>query len=278
MVMLFSMNTVPLPAAPKRLAAYLKPPLKWAGGKRWLAPHLRALWHYHRGRRFVELFCGGLAVSLELRPRVALLNDVNIHLINFYSWLQKGLVLRLSMKNDRELYYRYRIRFNQLIATGQTHIQEAAKLFYYLNRTGYNGLCRFSRNGRFNTPYGRYSAITYTTDFTAYRPVLARWSLRSGDFAQLAVQPDDFMYADPPYDVSFAQYAQGGFTWADQERLALWLARHPGPVVASNHATARIVRLYTLLGFRIIYLNAPRHISCTGDRTPAQEIVAYKRV
>ena len=38
----------------------VKPPLKWAGGKRWLVPHLRALWRGYTRRRLVEPFCGGL--------------------------------------------------------------------------------------------------------------------------------------------------------------------------------------------------------------------------
>ena len=40
----------------------LRPPLKWAGGKRWLVPHLRSLWEPYRDRRLVEPLCGGLAV------------------------------------------------------------------------------------------------------------------------------------------------------------------------------------------------------------------------
>ena len=49
--------------------------------------------------------------------------------------------------------------------------QEAAELFYYLNRMGYNGLCCFNRTGLFNMPYGRHPTIHYTTDFLAYRGV-----------------------------------------------------------------------------------------------------------
>jgi DNA adenine methylase len=68
-----------------------RPPLKWAGGKRWQVPHLRPMWEPHSRRRLVEPFCGGLAVTLGLLPERALLNDANPHLINFYRWLQQGL-------------------------------------------------------------------------------------------------------------------------------------------------------------------------------------------
>jgi DNA adenine methylase len=92
----------------------------------------------------------------------------------------------------------------------------------------------------------------------------------------LAIEPDDFVYADPPYDVEFTTYSPGGFTWDDQQRTAECLARHPGPVVLSNQATRRIVKLYKKLGFEVRYLDGPRRISCTGDRTAAKEVLAVK--
>jgi DNA adenine methylase len=64
-------------------ATHPKPPLKWAGGKRWLVPHLRPLWEPFADRRLVEPFCGGLAVALGLMPERALLNDRNPHLESF---------------------------------------------------------------------------------------------------------------------------------------------------------------------------------------------------
>lgn len=256
----------------------LKPPLKWAGGKRWLVPHLEPLWTQHQHRRLVEPFCGGLAVTLGLLPEQALLNDANTHLVNFYRWLRRGLVISLEMRNDKALYYTYRKRFNRLISTGQENSREAAELFYYLNRTGYNGLCRFNRSGGFNVPFGRYKRINYTTDFTPYRDVLAEWEFTADDFENVALDPQDFVYADPPYDVEFTQYAKDDFDWEDQVRLAKWLAQHPGPMVLSNQATKRIVSLYEQLGFELKFLDAPRRISCNGDRTPAREVLATKGV
>ncbi len=84
---------------------------------------------------------------------------------------------------------------------------EAAALFYYLNRTGYNGLCRFNRRGRFNVPFGQYARITYMRDFSGYRDRLARWTFTSGDVEAVPLEQGDFIYADPPYDVEFTQYS-----------------------------------------------------------------------
>jgi DNA adenine methylase len=256
----------------------LRPPLKWAGGKRWLVPHLLPLWQPHAHRRLIEPFCGGLAVSLGLSPSRALLNDLNPHLINFYRWLQRGLRTTLPLANRRRLFDEHRQRFNHLIVEGASDTAEAAALFYYLNRTGFNGLCRFNSSGQFNVPFGSYERIDYQRDFALYREPFRRWEFASQDFAALPVGADDFIYADPPYDVPFTQYSKEAFTWDDQVRLAEWLATHPGPVVLSNQATPRIVRLYRAHGFSLRFLNAPRRISCNGDRTPAREVLALKNI
>lgn len=240
--------------------------------------YLRPLWHAHAHRRLVEPFCGGLAVTLGLMPARALVNDISPHVINFYRWMQRRLRIDLPMRNSRTVYGRYRARFNELLASGRSESQEAASLFYYLNRTGYNGLCRFNQDGAFNVPFGRYARINYVTDFTAYRDAFRRWTFTNLDCEDVPLGPGDFVYADPPYDVEFTAYAREGFTWDDQVRTAEWLARHRGPVVLSNQATRRIVTLYQRLGFRLRFLKAPRMISCNGDRTPAREVLATKNI
>ncbi len=213
---------------------------------------------------------------MGLRPRKALLNDVNPHVINFYRQLQRGLRTRISMRNERDLYYQHRDDFNRLISGNGTSTKKAAELFYFLNRTGYNGLCRFNSSGRFNVPFGRFSKINYTRNFQNYAERLKSWTFVSGDFATLKLRDGDFLYADPPYDVQFVRYAQDGFDWNEQVRLAQWLTAYTGPVIASNQATARVLELYGDLGFEVKVLQAPRRISCNGDRAPAQEMLACK--
>ncbi len=254
------------------------PPLKWAGGKRWQVPHVRVLWEAHRGRRLVEPFCGGLAVALGLMPDEALLNDINPHVINFYRWLSRGLQVGIPLENEAEAYYAHRARFNALLAEGRGRSRECAELFYYLNRTGYNGLCRFNRRGSFNVPFGRYRAIPYVRDFAPFRRVFARWRFTGSDIERIPFRKDDFVYADPPYDVPFRAYSKGGFSWDDQVRTAARLARHPGPVILVNQATPRILALYEELGYDVRLLRAPRRISCTGDRTPAEEVFATRNI
>ena len=258
---------------PKNL---LKPLLKWAGGKRWLLPRLSELWQSNPECRLVEPFMGSLSVALGLQPTRALLNDANIHLANLYYQLRQGLLVTIEMKNDREFYYEMRARFNQLTSTGKSQTSEAAQIFYYLNRTAFNGLCRFNNSGGFNVPFGRYKTINYLTDLTVYQIPLQSWEITCGDFEQLELEPDDFIYADPPYDVQFTKYSQDDFRWEDQLRLTQWLSQHPGKVVLSNQATDRIVDLYKDYGFTIDIVDAPRRISCNGDRRPAKEVIACR--
>jgi len=260
----------------------LSPLIKWLGGKRWLVPVMRELYSPHRGRRLVEPFVGGAAVSLGLRPKEALLNDVNKHLINLYLWIKKGLKPDPSIVpfvNSSEVYYRNRDRFNQLISSGRWDAMEAALLFYYLNKTCYNGLSRFNSKGLFNAPYGRHKNINYAEDFSPYREAFSSWTISLGDFRSLDLNPDDFVYADPPYPRTFTKYAGTDFSWQDHVELAHWLSSHPGPVVVSNAALPEVEELYRGLGFNITFVSAPRNVSAdTSGRGKVLEILAFRGI
>ena len=60
--------------------------------------------------------------------------------------------------------------------------------------------------------------------------------------------------------------------------LVQWLSKHKGPVILSNQATKRIKDEYTRLGFALKEFEAPRKISCTGDRRPAVEVLAIRNL
>lgn len=253
-------------------------PLKWVGSKKWLAPRLRDLYAPHRGRRLVEPFVGGMNVALALCPADALLCDVNPHLINFYRRLRDPRPLEIEMRSDERLYYAYRDCFNQLARTGAAETATAAELFYYLNKTGFNGVCRFNASGEFNVPFGKRRSVEYRRDFSEYAAVLRGWVLACAPFGSQKLLADDFVFADPPYDGTFVDYSAGGFSWEQQRALAIWLASHAGPVVASNSSTDRVLDLYRGLGFDVQLVEAPRSVSCDGNREPVMEMLAVKNL
>ena len=190
--------------------------MKWAGGKRWLVPYLLVSGILIALGAWLSLYAEGLAVSLGLVPDRALISDINPHTINFYSWLKRGLRISLRMRNEETYFYARRARFNQLIREGKADSKESASLFYYLNRTCYNGLCRFNSKGEFNVPFGRYNKINYKTDFSEYALGIRELGLQCADFEQLPLEGDDFVYADPPYDVEFTHYSKEDFRWDDK--------------------------------------------------------------
>ena len=68
------------------------PPLKWAGGKRWLVPMLRKLYAPYHRRRLVEPFVGGLAVALGLP--VILVVGMRLGCINHALLTQQAIAAR----------------------------------------------------------------------------------------------------------------------------------------------------------------------------------------
>lgn len=268
------------------------PLLKWAGKKTWLVERrLGALWvdycaSYPEGI-LVEPFVGSLAVAPGLNPRYAILNDNNKHLINLYRWVQAGLICRVEDEdifvNKPAAFDTNRIRFNQLAASPSGwQTREAALLFLYLNYTCFNGLCRFNQSGEFNVGYGKYKHASeryagVLARIPALQAAIQNWQFTAGDFADISLDPGDFVYCDPPYDDGFTGYSAGRFTWVDQVRLVSWLDGTDATVVVSNKATDRICALYEKHDYRLEFYDAPRSISCNGDRKPVREVLAIRQ-
>ncbi len=264
----------------ERRKALAKTPLKWVGGKRWIVPILKPFIQKFKGTPLVELFAGGAALSFKLEWENVVLNDKNPHLINFYVQLKQGANLFSSgveFKNERAVFYKNREKFNKLIQEGRENTPQAAALFYYLNKTAYNGLMRFNSKGFFNTPFGKYKKVNYTFDTCFYKRLFKNWIFTCKDFTNVKIPPDAIVYADPPYDVEFTNYNAGGFSWEDQVRLVKFLSRLENPVILSNQATQRIVNLYREYGFILKFVDVPRYISCKS-RKKVSEVIAYKNV
>ena len=78
-----------------------------------------------------------------------------------------------------------------------------------------------NKSGQFNVPMGSYKnpAICDSENLIAASEVLGKATIRIGDFGKISPSQGDFVYADPPYDGTFAAYDAHGFEEADQKRL-----------------------------------------------------------
>jgi DNA adenine methylase len=264
----------------------MRPFLKWAGGKMRLVERIQAV--LPQGERLVEPFVGSGALFLNTDFPAYLLADTNRDLINCYRQLQHGgaefidycASYFVPANNQQEAFYALRTRFNT------THdLAEKAASFVYLNRHGYNGLCRYNSSGGFNVPFGRYARPYFPRDeMTYFWQKAARCEFVAAEFATTmhTTRPGDVVYCDPPYapisaTANFTSYSADGFTVESQRRLAAEaerLAQRGVPVVISNHDLSLTRELYASAD-QLIFFAVQRNISRdTANRGSAAELLA----
>jgi len=267
-----------------------RPFLKWAGGKTGLIFAIRELLPAG-ARRLIEPFVGSGAAALNLGYKKNILADANRDLIDLYRELKSAgdeftgecEALFTGKNNCADAFYALRDEFNRT-----RDRRRRACLFVYLNRHGYNGLCRYNADGGFNVPFGRYTAPHLPREaLRAFHVLLQRCQLRHADFRGVLAEAGegDFVYCDPPYvpisaTAHFTAYAKAGFGPQDQRDLAVCCyeaARRGATVVLSNHDTPETRVLYADADERRELLVA-RRISCDGaNRVKARELLVVYR-
>lgn len=263
----------------------MKPFLKWAGSKYRILD--RILGQLPSGDRLIEPFAGSAALFLNTEYPAYWIADANRDIINLYeqiqlegeAFIQYCRSFFCPENNAREAYLQYRVLFN---VTGDARLKAA--LFLYLNRHGYNGLCRYNSRGKYNVPFGRYVTPYFPQEemrFFAEKSRNAVFSCTDFENTMRQAVPGDVVYCDPPYvplsvTASFTGYHTGGFDDSQQIRLrdlAMELAAKGIPVLISNHATPHTVELYA--SATITVFPVQRFISCNGGkRSMADEVLA----
>ncbi len=251
--------------------ARARPFVKWAGGKRTLIPEI-AQRLPDDFNVYWEPFLGGGAVffALDSRIRSAHLSDVNQELALTYQVVRNSPHALVSKLEDHARLHSkdHYLRVRKM--DGIPSAIEVAARFIYLNKTCFNGLYRVNKSGQFNVPMGKYKnpTICDAENLHAASEVLHKAEVRLGDFAKIDPSNGDFVYADPPYDGTFAEYDSGGFTDADQRRLrdaAVKWHRLGAAVMVSNADTPLIRDLYGRQPFTLHTVRAPRNINCKAD-------------
>lgn len=253
-----------------------KPFVKWAGGKRQIVNIL--LSNVPKSfNRYFEPFVGGGALLFELKPKKAVISDINEELINAYRVI-KGNVDELieslkKHKNSADYYYSIRA-----INPKTLNPVERASRFIYLNKTCFNGLYRENSKGEFNVPFGKYKnpKICDEENLRAVSQFLNSIDIEifNSDYKETCelTQPGDFIYFDPPYypvskTSSFTKYNSKDFSEEDQIELSQIfkeLDKKGCYVMLSNSDTEFIRKLYE--GYRIQVINTNRFINCKANK------------
>jgi DNA adenine methylase len=224
-----------------------KPFIKWVGGKTQLIDQLEALlpadFDTWENVTYIEPFVGGGAMlfyMLQTHSNIksAIINDINSDLTTCYKVvrdfpnelveslkdIQKEYYSLLSEESRKEYYMMMRDEFN----TKQLNPIRNTTLFFFLNRTCFNGLYRVNKSGLFNVPFGRYETPTICDANTIYADsaLLQNVEILTGDYQETLshAKGNTLFYFDPPYrplnnTSSFNDYTKEAFNDFAQRRL-----------------------------------------------------------
>ena len=224
-----------------------KPFVKWVGGKTQLIDQLEALlpadFDKWENVTYIEPFVGGGAMlfyMLQAHSNIqsVVINDINPDLTTCYKVvrdnpselvqslkvIQKNYYSLQSEEARKQFYLQMRDEFN----TKALEPIRNTTLFFFLNRTCFNGLYRVNKAGLFNVPFGRYETPTICDANTIYADseLLQNVEILTGDYQQTLVyaKGNTLFYFDPPYrplnnTSSFNDYAKEAFNDLAQKRL-----------------------------------------------------------
>ena len=265
-----------------------RPFLKWAGGKYRLTDEINRLLP-KRKQCLVEPFVGAGAVFLNSYFERYILADINpdlIHLFNIVKQDVEGYIQACKPvffhpdANTESYYYTKRQEFNQ-----STDVFQRAVLFLYLNRFGFNGLCRYNSKNEFNVPFGAYKTHYFPEEELRFFAAKAQSAVFiCADFQQTFQMADknSVIYCDPPYaplsqDSNFTNYSGNEFSIAHQRDLANLakdtVKQRNIQVVISNHDTPFTREIYQ--GAKIRRLKVQRSISqASHKRIKVRELIA----
>ena len=231
----------------KLVESAAKPFVKWVGGKSQLIEQLEALLPADFDRwkdvTYIEPFVGGGAMlfyMLQAHPNIqkAVINDINPNLttcykivrdnpsdlVNSLRAIQEEYYTLLAEESRKDFYLSMREEFN---SKSHDPIRNTT-LFFFLNRTCFNGLYRENKSGLFNVPFGRYDRPTICDAATIFADseLLKKVEILTGDYQDTFAQANaqTLFYFDPPYrplnnTSSFNDYTKETFNDLAQVRL-----------------------------------------------------------
>lgn len=231
-------------------------PLNYIGGKYKLLPQILPLFPKIDGT-FIDLFCGGCNVGVNVSCEKVILNDTNHSLIYLYNTF-KNLDKDVLFEMINEIIAKYHLSRSDIngynfyncessVGLGKYNKEQFLKLredfnehtnydyYYYVMLYvmivySFNNQIRFNSDGKFNLPVGKRDYNTKMqqklVEFVD-RLKSGNYSFTSIDFEQFDLSQyskNDFVYADPPYLITCATYnEQDGWNEDKEKALHIFL-------------------------------------------------------
>lgn len=211
----------------------IKSPLNYIGGKYKLLSQILPLFPEHINT-FVDLFAGGLDVSINVEAESVICNDINNYVIGLFEYFQQNTIEEL-LNNIHRVIDKYKLTKQNRVgynALREEYNKNRSSLHLFLLVCyGFNHQIRFNSHGAFNNPFGMnrssYNANT-ERNLRKLHQAIQGFEFHIANFRQFDLDfmvPGDFLYVDPPYLISCGSYNDGkrGFEgWESDDDLALF--------------------------------------------------------
>jgi DNA adenine methylase len=212
----------------------VKSPLNYIGGKSKLLPQLLPLFPKDIDN-FIDLFCGGCNVGINVDANKIYFNDNLTYLIEMYKVFQKKLldetIWHIEKRiNEFELSLTNELGYKKL---RETYNQEKNPLdLFVLIAYSFNHQIRFNNNHEYNNPFGRERScfnpamkenlVNFIVELKESDIEFSNTDFEDYEIADFG--ENDFVYCDPPYLITTGTYNDGkrGFKgWAEREERQL---------------------------------------------------------
>lgn len=210
---------------------YVKSCLNYTGGKYKLLPQIMPLFPEDINM-FVDLFCGGCNVAINVNAKKIICNDSEKVIIDLYNDWKNGECDKL-LNTLKETISKY-----ELSKTNREGFERIRKdyndgnrewfMFYAMLMHSFNYQIRFNKNNEYNMPFGKdRSCFNQSTEnnFINFINEIHNKNIffTNKDFTELKIEKlkeDDFVYCDPPYLITCASYnEQDGWNEIKERQL-----------------------------------------------------------
>ena len=210
---------------------YIKSCLNYTGGKYKLLPQIMPLFPEDINM-FVDLFCGGCNVAINVNAKKIICNDSEKVIIDLYNDWKNDECDKL-LNTLKETISKY-----ELSKTNREGFEKIRKdyndgnrewfMFYAMLMHSFNYQIRFNKNNEYNMPFGKdRSCFNQSTEnnFINFINEIHNKNIffTNKDFTELKIEKlkeDDFVYCDPPYLITCASYnEQDGWNEIKERQL-----------------------------------------------------------